>query len=126
MTRLAWLVVATAACGSVNKVKIDAAPPADASPDAPPDPLDGAKSGTRLKLKWAAYPDGTKQFLVWHDSQLSADCYPGSFASDPTKTYCMPQATSLTYSDLNCTQKISVEYTGGCGSQPHYAFTTEY
>lgn len=128
MQRLAWLVAATAACGSVNKAKLDAPPPpADASVDAPPDPLAGAKSGSRLKIEWAAYADGTKQFWSWHDAQLDADCYPQNFYGDPTtKLYCIPNTDSTYYSDAACTQRFTFEYNSCNTTHQKYASEYEY
>lgn len=120
-------MVATAACGSVNKAKLDAAPkPADATVDVPPDPADGAKSGTRLKIKWAQYADGTKQFSAWHDAQLNTDCYPQPFYADPTKMYCVPNADSVYYSDAACTTRFSLEYTACNNAHQTYASEYEY
>jgi hypothetical protein len=123
MRSLLCLLAATAACGSVNKAKPDAAPPV---PDAPPDaadPLDGAKSGTRLKLQWFVYGDGTKQLSGFHDSMLGADCSPSTMYGD-TKMYCLPEATQVFYADAACTTKIAVQYTP-CNNQ-QYQFAVTY
>src|SRR5258706_14101276 len=119
--RILALVLAAAACGSVNKAKPDAAVQIDAPPDAP-DPLDGAKSGTRLKLRWFAYADGTKQFNGLQDAMLGTTCSPWSFFGD-TKLYCIPDATSVYYADAGCFTKISLNYTP-CNN-PQYAYAVE-
>jgi hypothetical protein len=118
-------VAATAACGSVNKAKPDAAPVPDAAVDAPPDPLDGAKSGTRIKLQWFVFDDGTKQFSGFYDSQLSSACSNNSFYGD-THTYCIPQYMGVNYSDAACSQKIALSYNNQCAAtRQTYTFAAE-
>ena len=41
---------------------------------------DPATSGTRLKAKYYAGADGSRQFVGWHDAQRDEDCYFGAAA----------------------------------------------
>jgi hypothetical protein len=92
---------------------------ADPVPVAAADPN---KSGSRLKARYYAGSDGSKQFIGWHDSQLNADC---SFVdySDGTKR-CMPsvQGSVGTYfSDAGCAQPLILVQTGPGCTVPKYA-----
>jgi hypothetical protein len=113
MRRLVWLglvlAAALVACGG----------PAPATPDAPldaagsgsgVDPNDGARSGTRLKLTWFAFTDGTRQWNGFYDAQRKEHCSIYDDWADG-HAYCVPDTTgAVVYTDAACTQKIAQVY----------------
>jgi len=109
MKRLA-VAVLLAACGSVANHNPDAGPDG-------PDPDDGMRSGTRLKLIWTDY-SGTRQLAGAHDAMLDADCYPQGW--DDGATYCVPgNSSSVGFTDAACTQAIGIAYIDPtCGAPP--------
>ena len=84
---------------------------------------DTTQSGSRLKAKYYAGSDGSKQFAGWHDSMLNVDCG-FSPASDGT-TRCVPSGatTQLFFSDSGCAQALAYIPATGCNSPP-YALVT--
>ena len=80
----------------------------DASSDAGPDPNEGAVSGTRLKLAWLTFGDGTRTWTGFYDAQRKESCeasldepWPGGHV------YCVPDHRgTIVYSDAACTQKL--------------------
>jgi len=114
----ASLLLVVAACGSVSsKDRTDAA----AMPDAPGATVDGYRSGSRLKLSWWTYDDGTRTYAGLHDTMLGTDCEPGQVAG---ATVCMPDAMQGYYfADAACTQPVGDWYI--CNNQtPGYIYTS--
>ena len=123
----ALLVALLAGCSGSPPAAIDA--PAGGSGDAGIDPNEGAHSGTRLKLTWFDFTDGTRQWDGFYDAQRKESCYPYSAWPDG-KTYCTPDHNaSVVYTDASCSQKIGQVYRDpSCVQQPppyllewHYA-----
>lgn len=83
---------------------IDPVPPAKADP----------VSGSRLKAKFRAAEDGSKEFLpyLWYDSELQVDCI-FAVASDGLER-CLPSAggTLGYFLDATCTQPLAIFPTG--------------
>jgi hypothetical protein len=88
---------------------VDAGAPFDAGSF---DPLDGAKSGTRLKLRWADF-NGTRQIFQVYDTALGANCLPWS-ATDG-RVYCIPGSTEVVFTDATCTTPIGA-FAAPCGT----------
>jgi len=87
----------------------------DTAPDAPPpvlDPFDGARSGSRIKMRWWGYADGAKQWVndaPFYDAVLAVDCRPGHLDSD-TRQWCIPTGMlAVNYSDSTCQTQIVVQ-----------------
>jgi hypothetical protein len=97
-----WALLILAACGEVKNEE----PKADANVEPPVDTNDGIKSGTRLKVRWADF-DGIKSFVSLFDSTRNEACSPRRFADG--KTYCVPPAANVAFSDANCTMPIGVQ-----------------
>lgn len=97
------------ACGSSSPAHHDAPIAIDAAADAGPDPDDGAASGTRLKLVWFNFADGTRTWAGFYDAQRKETCTVS--ADEPWSgghTYCIPDhGGSVAYSDAACTQKLA-------------------
>ena len=94
-----------AACGSPT-VSVIEAPGTGGSGDAGVDPNEGAHSGTRLKLTWFNFSDGTRQWNSFYDAERKEDCYPYPPWLDG-KTYCTPDSNaSVVYTDASCSQKV--------------------
>jgi hypothetical protein len=86
-----------------------------------PDANAQGMNGTRLKLKWYAGADGSKQLhpYVFYDSQRQEDCGP-TLAGDG-KLRCVPTASaypSSYYLDSACSQPMLV---ASCGTPAKYA-----
>ena len=96
---LAGLVLCLAACGEVTGNKPDASMP----PDAAPDLNDGAKSGSRLKLRYVDY-GGLREVQGVRDLQRNEDCTPQQWAGG--KAYCVPDAGGVVYANATCTQRL--------------------
>jgi len=97
-------------------------------PDAPPgpDPNDGARSGTRLKLTWFDFSDGTRQWDGLYDAERKETCYIYNDWIDG-KSYCAPDYTgSIVYTNATCTTKSVEIYKDGCSTTNLYAMEYNY
>lgn len=112
---LALLVVA--ACSGEVQVTSDAH--VDATSDAGVDPNDGAHSGTRLKLTWYAFADGTRQWSGFYDAERKEYCSIFSSWADG-KSYCVPNSNgNIVYANAGCTAKVAQVYQQpGCATPP--------
>jgi hypothetical protein len=65
-------------------------------------------SGTRLKLRWSATPDGRRLFAGWFDSQLRADCV--FYGASDGMLRCLPGSLTFVHSpefrDSACTAPL--------------------
>jgi len=79
---------------------------------------DPNQSGTRLKVRYYAGADGSKQSEGMHDSMLNVDCFFQAMSDGTTR--CVPSGYSLAiaYADSACTQPLFYT-TKGC-SPPAY------
>ncbi|HEY5928368.1 MAG TPA: hypothetical protein VIV11_42070 [Kofleriaceae bacterium] len=115
-----------ASCSSSAPV-VDDAPPVE--PDTPegPDPNDGARSGTRLKLTWFDFSDGARQWDGFYDAQRKETCYIYRDWIDG-KSYCSPDyGGSIVFTNATCTTKVAELYKDGCAAGPRpYAMEWEY
>jgi hypothetical protein len=128
MARLAAVAIVVAACGGASGSGGDAHATDTTSPDTGPDPTDGAHSGTRLKLRYWVFADGTKQWNTFYDAERKETCSSQSGWPDGN-TYCTPSAAGVVYSDTACSQKVAEVYNGapGCApSLPGYALEYAY
>lgn len=126
------LAVELAACGGSTPPTANDAETADAGIDAG-DPGIGAQSGSRLKLRWHEYEDGTRVWLpVWpgttyqpyFDAQLNENCAAATWADG--NVYCTPEVlTAYDYSDPQCTIPIVSGSGSGCTPPPGYGATRE-
>ena len=126
------------ACSGHVSTTTDA--PKNGSADSGVDPYDGAVSGTRLKLTWFNFADGTRTWNAFYDSQRKENCYIYESWLDGG-TYCAPDNSgSIVYTDSGCTQKAIQSYVdptcprmpalytmewnfGTCTSQPGHLWT---
>src|SRR3954466_9466481 len=123
-----WALLVLAACSPSVTAQSDA-PPTQADAPPGPDPNDGARSGTRLKLTWFELGDGTRQWDGFYDAQRKENCYIYQDWTDG-KSYCAPDYDgSIEYSNAGCTTKVIEVYKSpSCPSPPQpyaleYAFT---
>ena len=124
-----WVLLALVAAACSPDVKATTDAPV-AVPDAPPgpDPNDGARSGTRLKLTWFQLADGTKQWDGFYDAQRKETCYVYDNWIDG-RSYCTPDYDgSIEYTNATCTQKVVEVYKDpNCPRQPlPYALEWSY
>lgn len=111
MGRLVLVIAALvlAACSGPTVTVVDGHPGDGATPDSGPDPNDGAHSGTRLKITYWVFPDGTRQWNAFYDSQRKETCY--LYPAWPDGNYyCTPSGASVVYSDAGCTAKVAQVY----------------
>lgn len=97
-------------------------------PDASPGllvPVKEAKaneSGSRLKARYYAGADGSRQFLNWLDSEFDAECY---FTDTGDGTLrCIPWAsvsTTAHFADSQCKQLLFSLPSAACGTSPTIA-----
>ena len=122
---LGVVLVLAAACSPSVTAQSDAPPVAVDTP-AGPDPNDGARSGTRLKLTWFELADGTRQWDGFYDALRKETCYLYSNWIDG-KAYCAPDHTgSIEYSDAGCNTKVIEIYKNpSCVTQPA-PYTLDY
>jgi len=113
---LALLVFVVAACSPKNAAAPDAT--TTGGGDGGVDPNDGARSGTRLKLTYYAFSDGTTQWFGLYDSERKENCTPFDGTWPDGNTYCVPDwSGSVVYSDSKCTSPEIDEYIGStCAS----------
>ncbi len=97
-------------------------PPA---PDAAPPAIDGAMSGTRLKLAWDDF-GGTRHWADFYDSQRKESCYITTWSDG--HSYCVPASSQSTaFSDVACTQEVGVVYQDTtCTTAPPPAYLVDY
>jgi len=88
--RLLVALIALAACGD----------------NLPFEELEEARSGTRLKLEWHLYEDGTQQLApdAFYDAHLHARCTPAPW-SDAT-IRCVPEGGDTVFTDAACTSEL--------------------
>ncbi|HEY1810704.1 MAG TPA: hypothetical protein VGG74_00020 [Kofleriaceae bacterium] len=90
---------------------------------------DGAMSGTRLKLTYYAFTDGTTQWFGLYDSERKENCSPFDGTWPDGNTYCVPDwSGSVVYSDSKCTNPEIDEYVGStCAAAPElYVLDQQY
>jgi len=108
---LAVAVVLSGACSPHNTASPDAT--TTSTGDGGVDPNDGARSGTRLKLTYYAFSDGTTQWFGLYDSERKENCNPFDGTWPDGNTYCVPDWNgSVVYSDMGCTKPEVDEYVG--------------
>ncbi|MGE5184432.1 MAG: hypothetical protein ACM31C_20320 [Acidobacteriota bacterium] len=94
--------------------------------DAGPDPNDGARSGTRLKITYWAFADGTRAWNQFYDAQRRENCYLSGPWTDGNY-YCTPtQTSSIAWSDAGCTTKIAMVYNDPTCPQPAPPYALDY
>ena len=121
----ALVVVLVAACSGGGPAGIDA-PASDAPGGSGVDPNEGARSGTRLKLTWVNFTDGTRQWNSFYDAERKEGCYPYPAWIDG-KVYCTPDSSgSIVFSDAGCTQKIGQVYRDPACTTPPPTYLLEW
>lgn len=82
-----------------------------------PEPFQ-ARSGSRIKMRVLATPDGAKQFQGWHDTQLDVDC--GFLVAADNQTRCLPTQRLLNlgyFADSSCMEPVYITVVGpGCSA----------
>jgi hypothetical protein len=107
----------------------------DPVPEAAADPY---QSGSRLKAKYYAGADGSKEFIGWHDSLMNNDCSFRTAADGMVR--CLPTSASggVYWGNAQCTQLLaavpigcpqptyvtSTSGSGACGPFTVHLFTT--
>lgn len=88
----------------------------------PPIPPDTAQSGTRLKVTWLEFDDGTRTWTTdIFDSALGLPCTPLDWTDGALR--CTPPAARVYFADAGCTQPMlldreaerAIEYLEECG-----------
>src|SRR5258706_3736659 len=93
---------------------------------AAPDPDEGATSGTRLKLTWINFADGTRTWNAFYDSQRKENCSIYQSWSDGA-AYCVPDTSgSVAYLDAACTQRFVQVYRDPVCPLPPAPYTLEW
>ena len=67
----------------------------------------GSQSGSRLKIVWNEFPDGTRTVLGTYDSLRQEAC---TLGYDEDTTRCVPAAMDLVFGDASCTQQVGRVY----------------
>ncbi len=94
-------------------------PTTQGSNDGGLDPNDGAHSGTRLKLTWYQFTDGTKQFSGMYDAQTKELCSPYYGPWQDGHIYCVPPVGGqVVYTDAGCNAKALRYYVDTVCPQP--------
>lgn len=120
-----WCAAVAAACTASVQQASDA--PATQT-DAPsgPDPNDGARSGSRLKLTWYQFADGTRQWDGFYDAQRKETCYIYDNWING-KAYCTPDYDgSIEYSNVGCTTKVIEVYKDPVCPSPPSPYALEW
>src|SRR5512140_3579343 len=126
MGRRSLVLVLVAACSPSAPANVDA-PGSNAGGDAGIDPADGARSGTRLKLTWYVFTDGTRQWSGMYDSERKEYCSPYYPAWTDGRVYCTPEhGGSLVYTNATCTQRAMMVYVDAVCPQPPPPYYLEY
>lgn len=95
LVSLVACVLAAAACGGGDD-------------DGPPVPADTAQSGTRLKVTWLEFDDGTRTWTQdIFDSVLGVPCTPLEWTDG--KRRCTPPSARLYFADAGCTQPMMLD-----------------
>ncbi len=97
--------------------------------DAITDPVKEAKadvnqSGTRLKARFYAGADGSKQFVGWHDTLRNEDCAYGVAADGETRCIPSGKPVSNIFADAACTQGLADVFKG-CATPPTVVSTVQ-
>jgi hypothetical protein len=72
----------------------------------------GAQSGTRLKLMWQTFADGTRKIDYYaFDSQRGERCVINPTVGDG-ELACVPEGMQSAYRDAACTQLVGFPYVG--------------
>ena len=116
------LLLVACGCGEVTVTVADA--PVGA-PDAPPGTIDGAKSGTRLKLAWTDFA-GTRAWTGFFDAQRQESCDIVTWSDG--HAYCVPSSSGQTsFRDAGCTQQVGRVYKDtSCVTAPPPAYLIAY
>jgi hypothetical protein len=118
-------VACAAACSSSAPATVDGKVVDTTTPDTGPDPNDGAKSGSRLKITYWAFADGTRAWNEFYDSQRKENCYIGGPWPDGN-LYCQPGGSSIEYSDAGCTTRVGIVYHDPTCPQPAPGYLLDY
>jgi len=130
MGRSLALVVLLAACSPGPPSSPDATGSGGSGSGSAADPNDGAVSGSRLKLTWYAFSDGTRQWSGLYDSERKEYCSPYEGAWPDGNSYCVPDSSgnNVVFSDAGCTQPEVDEYVGStcAAAASRYALDETY
>jgi hypothetical protein len=124
---VALLPLIALACSPHTSPNSDA--PVSSSGDGGTNANDGATSGTRLKLTYYAFTDGTTQWFGLYDSERKENCGPFDGTWPDGNTYCVPDwSGSVVYSDAGCTLPEADEYTSStcAGTMQLYVLDETY
>ncbi len=109
MRRALFVTLLACGCGGGSPAATDAHT-ADAARDAGPDVDEGAVSGSRLKLTWFNFADGTRTWNSFYDAQRKENCslYSGWAGGG---TFCVPDwGGNIFYNDAGCAQPVDAVY----------------
>ncbi len=114
------------ACSGSSPVTSDAKKSDGATSDAGPNTSDGARSGSRLKITYWAFADGTRAWNGFYDAQRKENCYlDGPWADG--NTYCTPSASgSIVWSNSTCTNKMMMYYVDPTCPTPPTPYILDY
>jgi hypothetical protein len=121
------LVLACACSGNLN-ARSDAGKDT-ATSDAGADPNDGFRSGSRLKLTWYEFTDGTRAWTGLYDAERKESCniYPGWTDGN---AYCVPSTATgyVVFTNATCTQRVIQQYVDPTcpAATPTYAVDYQY
>jgi hypothetical protein len=92
----------------------------DPVPDAMADPN---QSGTRLRARYLAGDDGSRQFVGWHDAQRNEPCTYKTAADGVMR--CTPDGPAFTmyYGDAGCTARLFNVSAAAVCTQPRYGLS---
>jgi hypothetical protein len=123
---LALGISIVAACSGPQLTTSDARLSDGKPADSGPDPNDGAHSGSRLKITYWAFADGTRAWNEFYDAQRKENCYLSGPWTDGSY-YCSPtQTASIAWSNASCTTEVAMVYVDPVCPQPAPPYALDY
>ncbi|MDB4953809.1 MAG: hypothetical protein JWO36_1378 [Myxococcales bacterium] len=123
---LLCVLIGASACGGGNVSDLDASVADTAPGDGGLDPNDGARSGSRLKLTWFVFADGSRQLDGLYDAQRKESCFIYPNWADGN-AYCTPDfGGTIVYTSASCTTKVAQVYRDPSCARPPPTYLLDY
>jgi hypothetical protein len=119
------LLAACAACSAKVASRVADAPGSNTPTDAGSATDDGAISGTRLKLIYWTFADGTTTWDAFYDEQRREDCSIGSWSGG--SIYCYPNNwASVVYTNSTCSDAVGQWYSDPSCPSPAPGYVLDF
>jgi hypothetical protein len=119
---LGFVVACSGSQPATNDAKKSDGPTTDAGPDL----SDGAHSGSRLKITYWAFADGTRSWNNFYDAQRKENCYLSGPWTDGNY-YCTPNSSgSIVWSNATCSTKMMMYYVDPSCPTPPGPYILDY